>query len=166
MKSCWVDWTHRTYLINCITFRLIRENSHLGYPHFSAKFIKIKVIFYFHEHAPVFGGPGFWEIMCGNCIHWSSDLLKTISHYMLLVFVVAQCWGPLWKSSFNLVIDEGNLSVSGDAQQCSKYVYIIHHGLFCLHAQSHYTTLGNMNNWNVDIEQRPNHIISWQFEIV
>ena len=103
-----MDWTRKTKMISHITFRLIRENCRLGYPHFSGKFIKIKVILNFHEPAVLFGGRGFWKYMCVNYIHWSLDLLKTISHYMLLFFVVTQCWSPPWKSSFNPVINEGH----------------------------------------------------------
>ena len=69
--------------------------------------------------------------------------------------------GPTWKSSYNLVID-GHLSVSGDVQQYSKCGYIIHHGLFCLHAKYHYTKLGHivvMNSWNVDIEQKQKYFV-------
>ena len=76
---------------------------------------------------------------------------------MLLVFVITQYLGPHWKSSFHLIIDEGHHSASGDVQQCSKYGYIIHHELFCLHAKYHHTKFGHMvvmNSWNADIEQR------------
>ena len=48
-------------------------------------------IVYFHIPVPVFGGPKFWEILCWNEIHWSSDLPKTMSQYMLVVFVVTLC---------------------------------------------------------------------------
>ena len=37
-----------------------------------------------------------WEILCWNFIHWSSGLPKTVSHYMLVVFVVTICWGE-WE---------------------------------------------------------------------
>ena len=148
MKSCWVDWTRWTSLINCLTFRLITDNSLLGYPHFSAK--KQGNLLLSWTCAGFRQARIFLEILCGNYIHWSSDLLKIISKYMLLVFVVTQCCGPPWKSSFNLVIDEGHLSVSGDFEKCSKYGCFIHHGRFCLLSKYHYTKMGHMvvvNSW-------------------
>ena len=60
-------------------------------------------------------------------------------------------------SSFSLVIDEGDRSVSCDVQQYSKYGYITHHWLCCLHAKYHHTKLRHtviMNIWNVDAQQR------------
>ena len=49
-----------------------------------------------------------------------------MSHYALVVFIVTYCWGPLWMSSINLVVDQGDLYVPGDSQQWSKYGYIYH----------------------------------------
>ena len=60
-----------------------------------------------------------------------------------------------WKSSLNLVIDEGHLSVSGDYEQRSKYGHITHQGLFCLHAMYHHTKLEHtvvINIWNVAVQ--------------
>ena len=64
-------------------------------------------------------------------------------------------------SSSNLVIDEGNLSVSGDVRQCSTSGYIILHGLFCLHAKDQYTRLGHtivMKIWNAEAQQRQRYL--------
>ena len=47
-------------------------------------------------------------------------------------------------------------SVSCDVQQYSKYGYITHCRLFCLHAKYYHTQLGHtivMNIWNVDAQQ-------------
>ena len=64
-------------------------------------------------------------------------------------------------SSFNLVIDGGDRSVSSDVQQYSKYGYITHHDLCCLHAKYHHTQLGYtvvMSIWNVDAQQRQRYL--------
>ena len=98
MKSCWKEWTRNTWLINCIKFR--SRNSPFGLPPFDEKFIEMQVIFCFHKPAPVFGGPKFWDILCWNYIHWSSHFPNTISHYLLVVFVVTLCWGPLLNVQF------------------------------------------------------------------
>ena len=62
------------------------------------------------------------------------------------------------KSSFNLVIDGGYLSVSGDVEQCSKYGHITHHRP---HAKYDYTKsrlTAVMRIWNVDAQQRQRYL--------
>ena len=71
-----------------------------GPPHFGEKLIEIQVTFLFHKHAPLFDGPDVWDILCWNQIYWSPDLLKSISYYILVVFVVALCWGPRLNVQF------------------------------------------------------------------
>ena len=59
-------------------------------------------------------------------------------------------------SSFNLVVDQWDLSEPGDSQQFSKYGYITYQALFCQHAKYSHTKLGQtvvMNIWNVDDRQ-------------
>ena len=66
-----------------------------------------------------------------------------------------------WMPSFNLVIDDGDHSVSCNVQQYSKYGYITHHGLCCLHAKYHHTQLGYtvvMSIWNTDAQQRQSYL--------
>ena len=46
-------------------------------------------------------------------------------------------------SSYILLIDDGECSVSCDVQQYSKYGYTTHHALVCLHAKCHNTKLGH-----------------------
>ena len=64
----------------------------MGHHRISNKFIKIQVTLYFHKPAQFFGLPEFYDILYRNHIHWSSDLLKSTSYYMLVVFVVRLCW--------------------------------------------------------------------------
>ena len=93
--------------------------------------------------------------MHGNYIHWLSDLLKTISHYMLLVFFVTQ------ESTLKVQFQPGNwrripLCCRRRPTRFQIWLHFTPRTI-CLHATYHYTKLGHMfvmNNWNVDIEQR------------
>ena len=89
-------------LINCIIFRLIEENPMLIYPHFSKKLIKIQVSFTFLNLRRFWVGPNF-EKFCVDILFIDLQaFLKNMSHYMLVVFVVTLCWGPLSNIRFQL----------------------------------------------------------------
>ena len=82
---------------------------------------------------------------------------------MLVVFLASLHFTEVhfWMSSFNRVVDEGDMSLSGYAQQCSKYSYISHNGLFNSHAKYHCTKLIYMtvlNMWNIEELQRQKYI--------
>ena len=77
-------------------------------------------------------------------------------------------------SSFNLIIDEGDRSVSCDVQQYVKYGNDSQHGLSWFYAKYTHTQLGHtfvMNIWSVDPNKgkstltRPNDVITCQFQI-
>ena len=113
------------------------------------------MIFYFHEPAPGFGG------ILRNYVWKLYPLILRLTKNHIALHAVSfgrnTMLGSTLNSSFNMVIDEGHIAVSGDVQQCSKYGCIIHHGLFCIHVKYHIIKLGHMvvmNSWNVDIEQR------------
>ena len=66
-----------------------------------------------------------------------------------------------WMSNFNLVIYEGNRSVSCDVQRYYKYGYIARHRLCCLHATYHHSELRYtviMGIWDVDVQQRQRYL--------
>ena len=51
--------------------------------------------------------------------------------------------------------------MSCDVLQYSKYGYITHHGLCCLHAKYHHTQMGYMvvmSMWNIDVQQRQRYL--------
>ena len=65
-------------------------------------------------------------------------------------------------SRFNLVVGQGDFSVPGDRQQCSKYGYITYHGLFCPPAKYDFTNLGYsvvVSIGNVDARQKETQVI-------
>ena len=106
-------------------------------------------------------GPEFWGILCENHIYLLSNLLKIISYHVW--------WSPSlqvaevhsWTSSFNIVFNEGDLSVPGDIQQCSKYGYIIWNKQFYSHATYHVTMMGFtevMNIWNIDPDKEEKYL--------
>ena len=99
-KNCWKERPRWIQFVSYIIFRLIRERTYLGHPHFSNKFLEVKVIFCFHKPASCFGGPEFWNILCWNYIDWWSVLLKTMPSCVLVAFVVTRSWGPLLKFQF------------------------------------------------------------------
>ena len=88
--------------------------------------------------------------ICARINDWvnngeAGDLRRIFAHYDVIVM---------------LVID-WDRSVSRDVQPYSKYSYITHHGLCCLHANNDHTQLGCivfMSIYNVDTQQRQMHI--------
>ena len=66
-------------------------------------------------------------------------------------------------SSSILIVNEGELSLPGDNQRCSKYGYNERHGPFNTHAKYHCSKLGHtivMNIWNINTWQRQKYITS------
>ena len=95
----------------------------------------------------------FKNMLCCN------TLLKTCGfqfHFPFVQNIVV----TLWMSSFNLVIDEGDRSVSYNGQQFPNMV-ILHYRLCSSHVKCHHTKLGHMvviDIWNVDAQQRETYL--------
>ena len=158
MKSCSKEWTRRTELINCIKFRLIPIWTT---PNIARNSSKSKLSFTFINWCRFSMDPNFGKF----CVE-----IIFIDHQTCQKPCRSTCWSfsslhvagvHFSMSSFNLVIDEGDRSVSCNVQQYSKYGYITHHRLCCLHAKYYHTQLGYMvvmSIWIVDAQQRHSYL--------
>ena len=106
--------------------------------------------------------PEFWEILFWNYIHWSSDLLKAISHYVLVVSVVILCWDPLLNVRFQPTSrPRMPLCASRQPTMFHKWSYFTSRSVFP-HAKCNCSKLGHtvvMNIWNVDAPWRQTYSI-------
>ena len=113
----------------------------------------------FHKMFRFSAGPNFAKF-CVEIISIDHQICKKTKKnmwcYVLVVFIVTLCWGPL----SNIQFQPGSRLMCplchATANNVPNRAYISH-GLFCSHAYHNYTLLGHtvvMNTWNVDVRQR------------
>ena len=135
------------------------EKTPFGPPHCNNEVIKIQMTLVFQKLLLFSVGGNCWEILYRNYAYWSTDLRKSISYYVLVVFVATLCWSPLLNVHFQ----------SGSRPLCARLQPTMFQAwLYCTswtnysHSQYSHTKLWHMflmNIRNVNAWQRQTHHI-------